>query len=55
MILIILIVMMNSYLMNIKKFYDSENITVKIIHNKDYMTDDFKLYQGGSDLLELLK
>lgn len=34
-----------------KKFYDSENITVKIIHNKDYMTDDFKLYQGGSRLI----
>ena len=30
-----------------KKFYDSDNITIKVIHNKDYMTDDFKLYQGG--------
>lgn len=34
-----------------KKFYDSDNITIKVIHNKDYMTDDFKLYQGGSRLI----
>ena len=34
-----------------KKFYDSDNISIKIIHNKDYMTDDTKLYQGGSRLI----
>ena len=36
---------------DMKKYYDSENIEIKIIHNKDYMTDDFKLFQGGSRLI----
>lgn len=34
-----------------KRFYDSDNIEIKIVHNKDYMKDDFKLFQGGSRLV----
>lgn len=32
-----------------KKYYDSENIEIRIIDNSKYM-DDFKLFQGGSRL-----
>lgn len=38
-----------------KKFYDSENITIRVVDNKKYMTDEWKLYQGGSRIFGTIK
>lgn len=34
-----------------KQYYDSDNIEVKIVDNKKYMKDEHKLFQGGSRLI----
>lgn len=38
-----------------KQFYDSENITVRVVDNRKYMTDEWKLYQGGSRIFGTIK
>lgn len=38
-----------------KQFYDSENITIRVVDNRKYMTDDWKLYQGGSRIFGTIK
>ena len=38
-----------------KQFYDSENITIRVVDNRKYMTDEWKLYQGGSRIFGTIK